>query len=99
MRRSRFVGKLWCTRLGIHSYSVVHASTKGAFEVRVGRVYVLHGEFSVFIHHNVCGEVVVYVSIMGYEAVSNAAKDALCLGCLGSYASENRSPYFKYAVR
>ena len=70
--------------------SVIHAA-EGTFEVRVGCIYVSFVFFSVFIHHDVCGEDVVHISV-GAESVRGDTKDALSFRCLGSYASENRCP-------
>ena len=52
--------------------AVIHSS-KSPFEVRVCCIYVLLGEFSVFVHHNVSGEAIVYFPV-GSEAICSVAK-------------------------
>ena len=70
--------------------SVVH-STEGTFEVRVGCVYAPLGDFCIFIHHDMCSEAVVYVSV-GAESICSVTEDAFGFRCLGPNASEDGYP-------
>ena len=69
----------------LEEYAVVHSS-EGAFEFRVGCVYVTFGNLCVFVHHDLRGEAIVYIFVRA-ESICGVAKDSFGFRYLGSSAS------------
>jgi len=75
---------------------MVHAA-KGTFEVGVCGIYVIFSEFSVFVHHDMGGWAIIYLS-MGSKAIYCVVECAFCFGCMGADVCEDRCLSFKDAV-
>ncbi len=67
------------------------------FEVLIGCVDVTFGEFSVLIHHYVCGEAVVYTSVCA-ESIGGITQDAHGFRGMCAYVCEDGRPEFEDGV-